>query len=693
MENRELIQPQYINREIAWLRFNERVLQEAFNSAHPLLERLKYLIIFTTNLDEFFMIRISGLKEQVLQHAIELSIDGMTPNEQLEKLRSMLLPLVSLHEQCYTQEIMPALSKQGIKLLELSDLNESHQAYVKGLFVTDILPVLTPLAIDPGHPFPRLLNRSLNIVFLLKDHHKAGSKVAVLQVPPILDRFVPINVHPSQQTFILLEKIIQEHADILFPGFTISESHCFRVTRDADLDIAYDEAEDLMLEIAEQVRHRRWGTDAVRLEVESSTSSDVVQMLCKSMDISNDDIYYSDIPLNLSDFYTLYKVDKPQFKDTPFLSRQYPEFMGSSSEIFDQIKKKDILVHHPFDSFTSSVVRFLQAASMDDQVLAIKITLYRAGGSSPVIEALKIAAENGKQVTAFVELRARFDEENNINWAKELENVGVHVVYGVLGLKIHSKIAMIVRKEHKIRTYLHLSTGNYNVSTSRLYTDIGYFTCREDFVNDALHLFNMLTGYSHHEHWDRFSVAPEDLRNDLLDLISRETTQSTPEKPGRIVAKMNALVDKQIIDALYKASQKGVKIELIIRGMCSLIPNIPGLSENITVKSVIGRFLEHSRICYFANNGSPEIYLSSADWMPRNFNNRVEIMFPVLDKTSFTILEHILSIYLNDNVSSWLLTENGDYVRPQSNSEFNAQQYFLHELSSFKTFPAKLKSL
>ena len=326
--------------------------------------------------------------------------------------------------------------------------------------------------------------------------------------------------------------------------------------------------------------------------------------------------------------------------------------------------------------------------------MAIKITLYRAGGSSPVIEALKIAAENGKQVTAFVELRARFDEENNINWAKELENVGVHVVYGVLGLKIHSKIAMVVRKEHKIRTYLHLSTGNYNVSTSRVYTDIGYFTCREDFVNDAIHLFNMLTGYSHHEHWDRFSVAPDHLRNDVLDLISREAEQSTHEKPGRIVAKMNALVDRQVIDALYKASQKGVKIELIIRGVCSLIPNIPGLSENITVKSVIGRFLEHSRIFYFSNNGKSEIYLSSADWMPRNFNNRVEIMFPILDKKSFSLLEHVLSIYLEDNSASWKLNENCEYTRPlQREDGFNSQHYFLKELTTFKSIPAKLKTL
>ena len=397
---------------------------------------------------------------------------------------------------------------------------------------------------------------------------------------------------------------------------------------------------------------------------------------------------------NMSDLYTLYKIDKPQLKDVPFLSRQIPEFLGSASELFEHIKKKDILVHHPFDSFTSSVVRFLQAAATDQDVLAIKITLYRAGGSSPVIEALKTAAQNGKQVTAFVELRARFDEETNINWAKELENVGVHVVYGVLGLKIHSKITMVVRKEHKIRTYLHLNTGNYNVTTSRLYTDIGYFTCREDFINDAIHLFNMLTGYSHHEHWDRFSVAPDDLRLTLLDLISHETTQAKQGKPGKIIAKMNALVDRDIIDALYKASQSGVSIDLIVRGVCCLIPNIPGLSEHIRVKSVIGRFLEHSRIFYFGNAGDPKLFLSSADWMPRNFNNRVEIMFPILDKRSFAMLEHILSGYLNDTKSSWLLTEQGTYEKNDKHSpELNIQQSFLNELSAFKQFPTKLRSL
>jgi len=684
----------YINRELAWIQFNKRVLEEAKNDHHPLLERLKFLIIFTTNLDEFFMIRVSGLKEQYLQNSSELSADGLQAKDQLKNIRASLLPLIEEHELCFNNEVLTSMSKQGIKIVDLSDLNEGHSAYVKSLFVTDILPVLTPLAIDPGHPFPRLLNRSLNIVFLLTDHKKVTSKVAVLQVPPILSRLVGINIHPSHQSYVLLEKIIQEHADILFPGFTIQESHCFRVTRDADLDIAYDEAEDLMNEIAEQVRHRRWGTDAVRLEVEASTSPEVVTMLTNALELTQEDVYLTHIPLNMSDFYTFYKLDRPQLKDAPFLSRQYQEFMGTSDEMFESIKKKDILVHHPFDSFTSSVVRFLQSSATDPNVLAIKITLYRAGGSSPVIEALKTAAVNGKQVTAFVELRARFDEENNINWAKELENVGVHVVYGVLGLKIHSKIAMVVRKEHKIRTYLHLSTGNYNVTTSRLYTDIGYFTSREDFVNDAIHLFNMLTGYSHHEHWDRFSVAPHHLRNDILDLISRETSLSTKENPGRIIAKMNALVDRDIIDALYKASQKGVSIDLLIRGVCCLIPNIPGLSDNIRVKSVIGRFLEHSRIFYFGNNQKPEIYLSSADWMPRNFNNRVEIMYPILDKRSFSVLEHILAGYLMDNVSSWIMDENGDYKRQHiKDDSFNIQQQLLKELSIGKQYPIKLRSL
>jgi polyphosphate kinase len=682
----------YFNRELAWIEFNRRVLEEAYNTHHPLLERLKFLIIFTTNLDEFFMIRISGLKEQFIQNNIELSLDGLTASEQLHNIRQMLLPIIKLHEQCFSSDILPSLSKQGVRLIELKDLNEGHAAFIKGLFVSDILPVLTPLAIDPGHPFPRLLNRSINIVFLLTEKKKSTSKVAVLQVPPILQRFVNINVHPNHQSYVLLEKIIQEHAEILFPGFTVQESHCFRVTRDADLDIAYDEAEDLMSEIAEQVRHRRWGTDAVRLEVEASTSEEVVDMLIHALEITKDDVYLTDIPLNISDFYTIYKLDKPQLKDTPFLSRQYPEFMGTSAEMFENIKKRDILVHHPFDSFTSSVVRFLQYSAVDPDVLAIKITLYRAGGSSPVIEALKTAAENGKQVTAFVELRARFDEENNINWAKELENVGVHVVYGVLGLKIHSKIAMIVRKEHKIRTYLHLSTGNYNVSTSRIYTDIGYFTCREDFVNDAIHLFNMLTGYSHHEHWDRFSVAPDDLRLDIIELITRETMLASQGKPGRIIAKLNALVDRDIIDALYKASQNGVSIDLIVRGVCCLAPNIPGLSDNIRVRSVIGRFLEHSRIFYFQHGGDPKMFVSSADWMPRNFNNRIEIMFPILDKRSFSILEHILSGYLSDTDSSWILQQDGTYIR-NNPGNMNIQHSFLNELSTFKHYPTKLRTL
>jgi len=694
--DKEVITPQYhyFNRELAWIEFNKRVLNEAQSDRHPLLERLKFLIIFTTNLDEFFMIRISGLKEQYLQNSNELSADGLTATQQLHEIRNQLLPLIGTHEALFNSEIVPSLAKLGVKLIDLNDLNEGHAAYLKGLFVTDILPVLTPLAIDPGHPFPRLLNRSLNIVFLLSDHKKNHSKVAVLQLPPILQRLVPINIHPNHQSFVLLEKIIQEHADILFPGYTVQESHCFRVTRDADLDIAYDEAEDLMSEIAEQVRHRRWGTDAVRLEVEASTSPDVVKMLAHALDISNDDVYLTQIPLNMSDFYTLYKLDKPQLKDTPFLSRQFPEFLGTSSEIFENIKRKDILVHHPFDSFTSSVVRFLQASADDPDVLAIKITLYRAGGSSPVIAALKKAAQNGKQVTAFVELRARFDEENNIIWAKELENVGVHVVYGVLGLKIHCKIAMVVRKEHKIRTYLHLNTGNYNVTTSRLYTDIGYFTCREDFVNDAIHLFNMLTGYSHHEHWDRFSVAPDDLRLNIIDLIAKETIQAAQGKPAKIIAKMNALVDRDIIDALYKASQNGVSIDLIVRGVCCLIPNVPGISQNIRVRSVIGRFLEHSRIFYFENAGEPKMFLSSADWMPRNFNNRVEIMFPILDKRSFAILEHILSGYLMDTETSWILLNDGTYVRNSSTTHpLNIQHSFLKELLTSKQYPTKLRTL
>jgi polyphosphate kinase len=591
---------------------------------------------------------------------------------------------------------MPALRERDIFIHTFEELLNKEKEFAKHYFENDVLPVLTPLALDTAHPFPRLLNRSLTIVFLLRDEIRPGRKIAVLQVPPILSRLVQLK-RSSGSHFILLEHIIQEYAYMLFPGYSIEESYSFRVTRDAELEIAEDEASDLISEIAEQVRQRRWGTDAIRLEIEEKAPDSLIQLLMKALDLQFFDVYKTGVPLNPTDLMSLFKLEKPELKDAPFFSKKILEFTNDPDDVFEAIRKRDYLVHHPFDSFTNSVVKFIDAAANDINVLAIKITLYRAGGSSPVVDALKRAAENGKQVTAFVELRARFDEENNIIWARELERVGVHVVYGILGLKIHTKITLVVRKEgKKIRTYLHLSTGNYNVSSSRIYTDIGYFTVREDFGKDAIALFNLLTGYSHQDEWQRIAVAPEGLKQKVLDLIIRETEKSTQERPGFIFAKMNALVDEEVIQALYKASQHGVKIQLLIRGVCCLIPGIKGLSDNIEVRSILGRFLEHSRIFYFSNGGDEaEIYLASADWMPRNFMRRVEIMFPILDQKSYHLLEHILAVYWQDTVKSWLLNSNGSYTRLQSQEDnaFWAQNHFLQEILSNKKYPIKLKKL
>jgi polyphosphate kinase len=694
----EIIIPKitFFNRELAWLQFNQRVLCEAEDIHHPLLERLKFLLIFCSNLDEFFMIRVAGLKEQLENNSLEISSDGMTPREQLIEIREQLIPLLVRHENCFQHDVMPALREKDIFIHTFEELHNKEKEFAKHYFENDVLPVLTPLALDTAHPFPRLLNRSLTIVFLLRDEIRPGRKIAVLQVPPILSRLVQLK-RSSGSHFILIEHIIQEYAYMLFPGYFIEESYSFRVTRDAELEIAEDEASDLISEIAEQVRQRRWGTDAIRLEIEEKAPDSLIQLLMKALDLQLFDVYKTNVPLNPTDLMSLFKLEKPELKDAPFFSKKILEFTNDPDDVFEAIRKRDFLVHHPFDSFTNSVVKFIDAAANDNNVLAIKITLYRAGGSSPVVDALKRAAENGKQVTAFVELRARFDEENNIIWARELERVGVHVVYGILGLKIHTKITLVVRKEgKKIRTYLHLSTGNYNVSSSRIYTDIGYFTVREDFGKDAIALFNLLTGYSHQDEWQRIAVAPEGLKQKVLDLIIRETEKSTQERPGFIFAKMNALVDEEVIQALYKASQHGVKIQLLIRGVCCLIPGIKGLSDNIEVRSILGRFLEHSRIFYFSNGGDEaEIYLASADWMPRNFMRRVEIMFPILDQKSYHLLEHILAVYWQDTVKSWLLNSNGSYTRLQSQEDnaFWAQNHFLQEILSNKKYPIKLKKL
>ncbi len=681
----------YFNRELSLIEFQKRVLAEAENTQLPAMERLKFCAILSSNLDEFFMIRVAGLKSQVSSDVVELSYDGMTPHDQLIEIRRQLLPIYKKQEEIVTQEILPELAKNGIIIEQYVNLSRDEKLEIKNYFLTQILPLLTPLSLGPANPFPRLINRSLNIAFALKSKENGNDEknIAFIQLPLILPRFLPLS-QKNNFRFVLIEQVIISLAEIIFPGFIVEAANTFRITRDADFEIAEDEADDLLSEIAEQVRQRNWGKAPVRLEATAKMPEYLVTLLMKSLELEPNDVYIHNRPLNLSDFMELMKIDKRNLKDQPFISKKLSEFSDDTTSFFEYIKKNDILVHHPYDSFTSTTLKFIEKSSCDPDVLAIKITLYRTGSNSAVVEALKKAAENGKYVTAFVELKARFDEEKNIIWARALEQAGAHVVYGVPGLKTHCKICMIVRKEAgKLKTYVHLSTGNYNQITSRLYTDVGFFTANNKFGEDATYLFNYLTSYSYHKNWNYLIVAPNDLRLRLLRLIEREIELHTPENPGMIFAKMNAIAHKDIIPALYKASQKGVKIKLLVRGICCLKPNIKGISENIEVRSIIGRFLEHSRIFYFKNGGNEEYYLASADWMSRNLNRRVEIMFPIIDENLKKQLLKILNIYWEDNSKSWRLLNNGQYEKlsPMNEEEkVSAQEYFLEEIQNYILF-------
>lgn len=678
----------YLNRELMMLEFNKRVLEEASDTTHPLLERLKFLAIFGTNLDEFFMIRVAGIKEQIYSGVTILSDDGMTPTEQAKDIRSQLLPLYKKQSEIYHTEIVPSLRREGIHVHDFSELTQEERAEYEQEFVDNIMPVLTPLALDPGHPFPRLINRSLNIAFVMYDQteQQQEMRIAVLQLPSALPRLVKVS-RSSGQHFVTLESIIQAHAGILFPGFTFKESHTFRVTRDADVDIAEDEANDLITAVAEGIRQRRWGTDPVRIEVGPDMPRYLQQFLMRALELEPIDVYHIDIPLNLQEYLSLMSLDKRRLKDVPFTSRVLPEFSQDNISIFETLKEGDLMVHHPFDSFTNSVVKFLRAAANDAQVLAMKITLYRAGGSSLVIDALKEAAMNGKTVTAFVELKARFDEENNIAWARELEQSGVHVVYGVLGLKTHCKVCLVIRKEGRnVLTYAHVSTGNYNLTTSRIYTDVGIFTARQEFERDFVHLFNFLTGYSKYTGWQHLGIAPVNLRDRFMALIRREAEVVAQGGKGHIMAKMNALIDPTIIRELYAASMSGVKIDLIVRGVCALRPGVAGVSDNITVRSILDRFLEHSRLFYFRNGGAEEVFISSADWMTRNLDRRVELLFPVYEDSIRKQLKEILKRYLVDNVKSRILQSDGSYLRVKAGTSepVRAQVEFLDMIKRAK---------
>jgi polyphosphate kinase len=662
----EFPQEHYLNRELSWLEFNARVLEEAADPANPGLERLKFLSIVSSNLDEFFEVRVAGLQEQLYAglEPQDFPADGLAPAEQLTRIDQRVHRLVGDQYHLLHGELIGQLQQSGIEWAQLADLSLAERTYVDTLFTSSVYPVLTPLAIDPGHPFPHVHNKSLNIALLVERQqaNQLQELFAVVQVPAVLDRVVILPGTPDRVRFVLLEDIIAAHLGTLFGGFRVLGHTVFRVTRNTDLTIDEDDAEDLLQTIEENLRQRMRG-DAVRLEISEMADERFVQMLVSALDLHDRDVYRVAGPIDLTVFMALHRLDGfRSLKDEPLVPGTPPAFT-SGADIFDLIRAQDILVHHPFESF-NGVVNFIERAADDPQVLAIKQTLYRTSGGSPIIRALERAAQNGKQVTALVELKARFDEENNIVWARSLEHAGVHVVYGVVGLKTHCKASLVVRREPEgIRRYVHLSTGNYNPTTARIYTDLGLFTAKPAFGEDTSELFNLLTGYSQGRRWRKFLVAPLGLREQVIELIDREGRNAAAGKPSRVIVKMNALVEPTVIDALYRSARSGVRIDLVVRGTCCLRPGIPGLSENIRVISIVDRFLEHSRICYFENAGEPEVFLGSADWMPRNFYRRIEVMFPVEDaRLKARVTQELLQVILKDNVKARQLQADGTYV-------------------------------
>ncbi|AMA72086.1 RNA degradosome polyphosphate kinase [Aneurinibacillus thermoaerophilus] len=676
----------YINRELSWLAFNHRVLEEAEDEKNPLLERLKFLAITSSNLDEFFMIRVGSMKDQE-KHGITTpdNKSGMTPRQQLEAVSREAHKMVEKQYRLLHETFIPLLASYGISFVKPEELTEEQHRFVRTYFYDRIYPVLTPMAVDASRPFPMLLNRSVNLAVTLDSERDGKSKLlfAVVQVPSVLPRYIQLPSPEGIAQFILLEDVICHYVDFLFKGNRILSVKPFRITRNADLTLDEEGTEDLLKEIQKELKKRRWSS-AVRLEVTCEMDEYMKAILQESLEIEACDIYEVEGPLDLT-FLMKFVLSLPGYNELRYrsLPPQPPaDFIGENN-IFEAIAHKDILVHHPYESF-DPVVHFVKQAADDPNVLAIKQTLYRVSGDSPIVNALAKAAENGKQVTVLVELKARFDEENNIVWAKKLEKAGCHVIYGLVGLKTHCKITLIVRQEgQKLIRYVHLGTGNYNDSTARLYTDLGMFTCNEQFGIDASYIFNHLSGYSKPPKWKKIEVAPNGLRNRILQLIDNEIAKSTLEKPGRIILKMNSLTDKKLIKALFKASIAGVQIDMIVRGICCLRPGIPGISENIRVRSIVDRFLEHSRVFYFQNGGDELVYLSSADWMTRNMERRVEIMFPIEVKSLKERVKDILHILLSDNVKARTLKPDGTYTRVQPREgepHVHAQLYF-HELA------------
>ncbi len=658
----------YENRELSWLKFNHRVLNEARDKSLPLLERMKFVSITSSNLDEFFMVRVASLKDMVHANYKKRDIAGMTATEQLDAINEQTRELVSLQYNTYNRSLVPLMHQNNIYVIDaFEDLSEEQANFVDRYFQDNVYPVLTPMAVDASRPFPLIRNKTLNIAALLSKKTEKGKKeeieFATVQVPSVLPRIVQIpSENPEDKVYILLEQMIERNIDKLFLNYKVLSAYPYRVMRNADLSIDEDEASDLLKEIQKQLKMRQWG-EVIRLEVEDGIDKKLLNFLKTELKVAEQDIFKINGPIDLTFLMKMYGLEGcDHLRNKPYIPQRVPEIVPGEN-IFEQIQKGDILLHHPYQTF-DPVVDFIRQAASDPDVLAIKQTLYRVSGNSPIIASLAQAAENGKQVSVLVELKARFDEENNIVWAKKLEKAGCHVIYGLVGLKTHSKIALVVRREEDgIRRYVHLGTGNYNDSTAKLYTDCGIFTCDGAIGEDATAVFNMLSGYSEPLSWNELAVAPIWLRGKFLKLIGREARHAREGKPAKIIAKMNSLCDPGIIEALYEASAAGVQIQLIVRGICCLKVGIPGVSENIEVRSIVGNFLEHSRIFYFLNDGNEEIYMGSADWMPRNLDRRVEILFPVLDENLKKRVKHILDVELADNLKAHILQKDGSYEK------------------------------
>ena len=702
MPDNKTLSDKYINRELSWLEFNQRVLEEARDRSLPLFERLKFLSITASNLDEFFMVRVASLKDMVHAGYKKTDIAGMTPSEQLERISERTHAMVDMQYSTYKRGLIPALKQEGLTVIgEHEELSEEEAAAVDTYFEEMVYPVLTPMAFDSSRPFPLILNKTLNLAALVR---KKGEKkddeaeFVMVQVPSVLPRVVELPESSDEEgkpirKVILLEEIVERNIQKLFLNYEIISAHPFRIMRNADFELDEDDTEDLLEEIKKQLKKRRRG-EVIRLEIEDKTDKRLLKILKKEVEIENDDIYMINGPLDLTFLMKMYGLEGfDRLKYKKYTPQPVPELMNDD-DLFENIRREDIFLYHPYESF-EPVIEFVKNAAKDPKVLAIKQTLYRVSSTSPIIAALEEAAGNGKQVTVLVELKARFDEENNIVWAKRLEKAGCHVIYGLVGLKTHSKITLVVRYEDDgIRRYVHLGTGNYNDSTAKQYTDCGIFTCNERIGEDATAVFNMLSGYSEPANWNELIVAPLWLRKKMLKLINREADNAAMGLPASITAKMNSLCDKEIIDALYNASSKGVKIDLIVRGICCLRPGISGLSENISVRSIVGNFLEHARIMRFGNNGDPLYFMGSADWMPRNLDKRVEIVFPILEKEDKEKADHILELELQDNVKASVMNPDGSYEKQdlRGKKKIDSQLEFCREAVEAAEHIRKMKS-